>query len=366
MFARTERLLLRPGWAEDAPALFQAIADEGIVRNLATAPWPYSFADAQTFLMRERRPQDAACLIFLRGDGAPTARRRRRLRPHAPDRPGRRRDRVRLLDRQALLGPWAIATEAGAALVANARETLRLPRLVAGHFTDNPASGRVLRKLGFRPTGATVQRHSAGRGGEAPCREFALELAGGGSDRGGALFDGGLAVIARSEATKQSSPAPFAALDCFAMLAMTISGRRPRGQPRRFVIALGLGDQRAVVMVPGVEAGQEESEPGAEDLAQHAGAHPGEPQHPAPGARAGNAVLAEQFERAELRSTTKLRVTNSITLALIFQRLPPGQAAGRVQPGVVGDALMLDLLDRVPAPERRALRDRPCRGGADS
>ena len=28
MFARTERLLLRPGWAEDAPALAQAIADE--------------------------------------------------------------------------------------------------------------------------------------------------------------------------------------------------------------------------------------------------------------------------------------------------------------------------------------------------
>ena len=62
-------------------------------------------------------------------------------------------------------------------MIANARETLRLPRLVAGHFTDNPASGRVLRKLGFRPTGATVPRHSAGRGGEAPCRVFTLELA---------------------------------------------------------------------------------------------------------------------------------------------------------------------------------------------
>ena len=40
MFARTERLLLRPGWAEDAPALARAIADEQVVRNLATAPWP--------------------------------------------------------------------------------------------------------------------------------------------------------------------------------------------------------------------------------------------------------------------------------------------------------------------------------------
>jgi hypothetical protein len=46
MFARTERLLLRPGWAEDAPALRQAIADEMVVRNLAVAPWPYSLRDA--------------------------------------------------------------------------------------------------------------------------------------------------------------------------------------------------------------------------------------------------------------------------------------------------------------------------------
>ena len=44
MFARTERLLLRPGWAEDAPALARAIADEQVVRNLATAPWPYRLA----------------------------------------------------------------------------------------------------------------------------------------------------------------------------------------------------------------------------------------------------------------------------------------------------------------------------------
>ena len=50
MFARTERLLLRPGWAEAAPALARAIADEGIVRNLAMAPWPYGLAEAQAYL----------------------------------------------------------------------------------------------------------------------------------------------------------------------------------------------------------------------------------------------------------------------------------------------------------------------------
>jgi RimJ/RimL family protein N-acetyltransferase len=171
MFARTERLLLRPGWREDAPALLQAIADERIVRNLATAPWPYRLSDAETFLMRERRAGEAACLVFLRTDGAPCL--------------------VggigfgRTPDHELEFGYWVarpywgrgIATEAGAAVIANARESLRLRRLVAGHFTDNPASGRVLQKLGFRPTGATRGRYSAGRNAIAPVREFALELA---------------------------------------------------------------------------------------------------------------------------------------------------------------------------------------------
>jgi len=71
MFARTERLLLRPGWAEDAPALAAAIADEMIVRNLATAPWPYSLRDAEAFLAQPRDPILPSFLIFERTDGEP-------------------------------------------------------------------------------------------------------------------------------------------------------------------------------------------------------------------------------------------------------------------------------------------------------
>jgi len=41
------------------------------------------------------------------------------------------------------------ATEAGAAVLAHAREALALPRLVAGHHPENQASKRVLEKLGF-------------------------------------------------------------------------------------------------------------------------------------------------------------------------------------------------------------------------
>jgi RimJ/RimL family protein N-acetyltransferase len=171
MFARTERLMLRPGWREDAPAVFQAIADHGIVRNLAQAPWPYRFADAEAFLARERRPDEPACLIFLRTGGPPRLVGGIGLARKGGD--------------EHELGYWiarpywglGFATEAGRALIANARDTLRLQRIAAGHFVDNPASGRVLRKLGFRQTGGTVRRFSAGRGADAPCNAFLLELA---------------------------------------------------------------------------------------------------------------------------------------------------------------------------------------------
>ena len=170
MFARTERLLLRPGWREDAPALFRAIADERVVRNLATAPWPYRLEDAEAYLSADRRPSEPTLLIFRRTAAAPelvgtigVAR-----RPNG----------------EIELGYWiarrywnrGYATEAGKAVVHAARHALRLPRLSAGHFLDNPASGRVLEKLGFRPTGITAPRHSVGRGGEAPCRLFELTL----------------------------------------------------------------------------------------------------------------------------------------------------------------------------------------------
>jgi hypothetical protein len=54
----------------------------------------------------------------------------------------------------------------------------RLRRLSAGHFTDNLASGRVLEKIGFKPTGIVAPRYSAGRREAAPCRLFGLDLGG--------------------------------------------------------------------------------------------------------------------------------------------------------------------------------------------
>jgi RimJ/RimL family protein N-acetyltransferase len=172
MFARTERLLLRPGWAEDAPALFNAIADEGIVRNLASAAWPYRPEDARAFLATKRKPHEPSMLIFRRTDADPEL--------IGSIGFGRRPDGAVEFGYWIARAHWGrgYATEAGRAAIGIAREALRLPRLGAGHFLDNPASGRVLEKLGFRPTGRTAPRYSAGRNAIAPCKLFELDLTG--------------------------------------------------------------------------------------------------------------------------------------------------------------------------------------------
>jgi RimJ/RimL family protein N-acetyltransferase len=169
MFARTERLLLRPGWAEDAPALARAIADEMIVRNLATAPWPYRLRDAEAFLAQPRDPVLPSFLIFERTDGEP------RLAGSCGL--GRRPSGAVELGYWIARPFWGrgIATEAATALIEIAR-TMGFTRLEGSHFLDNPASGRVLEKLGFEPLGITAPRMSCARGTETQARLLRLQL----------------------------------------------------------------------------------------------------------------------------------------------------------------------------------------------
>ena len=64
MFARTKRLTLRPGWPEDAPALSRAIGHESVVSNLSRVPWPYALGDAEAFLARTHRRDEAVFVIL--------------------------------------------------------------------------------------------------------------------------------------------------------------------------------------------------------------------------------------------------------------------------------------------------------------
>jgi RimJ/RimL family protein N-acetyltransferase len=165
MFARTERLLLRPGWGEDAQALLSAIADEAIIDKLPGTPWPYKAEDAEAFLLRDRAPDDLPeLLIYARTRGAP------RLVGGIALRERDGEDSAEL-DYWIARPCWGLgfATEAGRAVIGMAHEGLRLESLCSGHFPDNPASGRVLEKLGFRPTGEIEKRWSTVRGQEVDC-----------------------------------------------------------------------------------------------------------------------------------------------------------------------------------------------------
>ena len=169
MFARTPRLLLRPGFPEDAPALAAAIADQAIACNLASVPWPYSMRDAEAYLASPRDPILPSLLIFERGSGAPQLAGACGL--------GRR------ASSSVEMGYWiarpfwgrGYATEACRALIDIAR-TLGLPNLEGSHFLDNPASARVLEKLGFESLGIVAPRLSCARGREVPARLMRLRL----------------------------------------------------------------------------------------------------------------------------------------------------------------------------------------------
>lgn len=173
MFVRTQRLTLRPGWPEDAPDLARAIGHEAVCRNLRRAPWPYGEDAAARFMAEFQDPLSPKFLVFEHVGGS-----------------------VRLIGAAAIqrvgeqpheLGYWltpsawgrGYATEACAAVLAAARAR-GIRHVTSGHFVDNPASGKVLRKLGFRPSGPLVQLYAPARGGEAPCARYALDLEGDG------------------------------------------------------------------------------------------------------------------------------------------------------------------------------------------
>ncbi|MEM9501818.1 MAG: GNAT family N-acetyltransferase [Pseudomonadota bacterium] len=169
MFHRSERLLLRPIWPEDWQSIFGGIADEGVVRNLASAPWPYREDDAREFARRGCDPLRPRFLVTCADNATVVG--------------CIGIDKVEEYPDAIEMGYWiarpywglGYATEAGRAVLEIAL-ALGHERVVASHFLDNPASGKVLNKLGFEPTGRIVARHSCARGKKAPTVEYEREL----------------------------------------------------------------------------------------------------------------------------------------------------------------------------------------------
>jgi RimJ/RimL family protein N-acetyltransferase len=168
MFIRSERLFLRPGWSEDWQDLLALIDDREVAGNLAEVPWPYTPLHARQFAARVQDRHAPHFLITL------------------PSNAGSQLIGCIGLGRdgdQFELGYWiarpfwgqGYATEAARAVLPLA-QALGHQRIVASHYVDNPASGRVLQKVGFRPAGGVRMRHSLGRGGAAPVMTYAICL----------------------------------------------------------------------------------------------------------------------------------------------------------------------------------------------
>ena len=152
MFARTERLLLRPGWAEDAPALAAAIGHDSVASNLSWGRWPTD-RDVEGWL-RGQDPALPRLMILSRAGDVPELIGGSGL--HRTAEGGVELDFWISPHRRGL----GFATEAARAMLGIA-QSLGVRMLAACAFTEQGAAGRVLEKLGFLSSGVIVRRPAA-------------------------------------------------------------------------------------------------------------------------------------------------------------------------------------------------------------
>ena len=139
----TERLLLRPFRLDDAPAVQRLASAREIAEMTLQIPHPYPEGGAEAWITASAaRDGVFEFAIVARED---------------EELVGSIGLAVKREHRRAELGYWigvpywgrGYATEAGAAMVRYAFETLDLHRVFAIHYAKNAASGRVLQKLGM-------------------------------------------------------------------------------------------------------------------------------------------------------------------------------------------------------------------------
>ena len=169
---KTERLVLRPLTLEDAPAFSNLASDYDIARMTGSIPHPFPLFSAEFKIMYLRRQKERGLAY-----------------PYAITRNGRELMGVMDLFRSAPdaaleIGYWigkpywgqGLATEAAKAVIQEARDTLGVKALLAGAFVDNPASLRVLDKLGFQPTGEEEMYFSMARMKKARSINLRLDI----------------------------------------------------------------------------------------------------------------------------------------------------------------------------------------------
>ena len=156
---KTERLVLRQLMLEDAKAFSKLASDYDIAKMTGSLPYPMPLFSAEFKIMYLRRQKQRGLAY-----------------PYAITKDGGELIGVMDLFRSTPdavleIGYWigkpywgqGLSTEAAKAIIQEARETLGVKALKAGVFADNPASLRVLQKLGFKTTGEEEMYFSMGR-----------------------------------------------------------------------------------------------------------------------------------------------------------------------------------------------------------
>lgn len=145
----TTRLKLRPFQITDAPRVAMFAGDFDVARMTARLPHPYSEQDAREFIAGGAVGK-ALAIVHANGVIGAVG--------------------LEAVDKSvAELGYWlgkpfwgrGFVTEAGQAVIAASLRWCPTLTVTASHFEDNPASQRVLAKLGFMPTGDRMIRSIA-------------------------------------------------------------------------------------------------------------------------------------------------------------------------------------------------------------
>ena len=161
----TERLLLRRPVGLDATAIVDAVGDWEVARRLSRVPHPYGRADAMFFL-EHIVPNEWVWALTIKGCDELVG-----VVGLTPE------EGMRTAELGYWLAPawWGrgIVTEAARAVVSFGFDTLRLPFIASGYFEENPASGQVLRKLGFAEVGRAM-RPCVAQGKDVPSIEMRL------------------------------------------------------------------------------------------------------------------------------------------------------------------------------------------------
>lgn len=150
LILETNRLRLRPARESDTADIATQANHPLVAKGTLRMPHPYTPMDARKYVhvAYEGRASGLwlSCLLERKGDAAFIGLMGLNLTPEY---------------RRGELGYWlgvpywnkGYATEAAAALIDYGFQTLDLIRIQANHFVDNPASGRVMQKLGMRYEG---------------------------------------------------------------------------------------------------------------------------------------------------------------------------------------------------------------------